>query len=89
MSDSTTSFERRRQDLDDKVLAEAALHVHATLEIAWLAAQSVFGDRATPDLALAVYDRVNHEVEVRAAQTTKTDADSSALSVEMGGFRVD
>lgn len=43
----------------------AAIHVSATLDVAWLAAQSVFEDRATPDLALAIYDRMTSWIQAQ------------------------
>jgi hypothetical protein len=91
MSDPRTAFERHIENLRGKeppAVAEAAAHVHSTLETAWLSAQAIFGDRATPDVALAIYDRILQATAVVASETPK-DTESSALEVEMGGFRVD
>ncbi|HXV80306.1 MAG TPA: hypothetical protein VEG60_10545, partial [Candidatus Binatia bacterium] len=35
----------------------AAIYVNDTLHLAWLSAQSIFQDKATPEIALAIYDR--------------------------------
>src|SRR5260221_35716 len=37
---------------------DAAVFVTDTLELCWAARQSIFEDKATPEIALAVYDRV-------------------------------
>jgi hypothetical protein len=41
-----------------KGVVDAAVFVHDTIELAWMAAEDVFGDKATPDVALAIYDRI-------------------------------
>ncbi len=40
-------------------LIDAAIYVVDTLGLAWAAAQSVFENRATPELALEIYDRID------------------------------
>ena len=37
---------------------DAATFVTDTLDLSWAAAQAVFGDRATPEAALGIYDRI-------------------------------
>ncbi len=37
---------------------DAAVFVTDTLELCWASARSVFEDKATPEAALAIYDRV-------------------------------
>ncbi len=37
---------------------ESATFVNDTLELAWMSAAEVFGDKATPEVALAIYDRI-------------------------------
>ena len=39
-------------------LRDAVTEVADLLDLAWLATQSVFEERATPELALGVYDRL-------------------------------
>lgn len=39
-------------------MTDAVVWVADTLDIAWLATQSVFESRATPELALQVFDRI-------------------------------
>lgn len=41
---------------------EAVVDVADTLDIAWLATQAVFEDKATPELALAVFDRIQSRI---------------------------
>lgn len=36
----------------------AAIFVTDTLDLCWASAQAVFEDKATPELALAIYDRL-------------------------------
>jgi hypothetical protein len=39
-------------------ILNATIYVNDTLYIAWLSAQSIFEDKATPEIALAIYDRL-------------------------------
>lgn len=92
MAAPPNAFDRHIEHLHGHAPAgaiEAAQSVRDTLETAWITAQTVFGDRATPELALAVYDRLLREREAYSAQTATADVGASAFSVEMGGFRVD
>ena len=41
---------------------EAVLDIADTLDIAWLATQAVFEDKATPEMALAVFDRIQFRI---------------------------
>ena len=53
----------------------AAVYVNDTLELAWRSAQSVFEERATPQLALEIYDRINQRIAAeRFNQQTNNDA---------------
>ena len=40
-------------------IVDATVYVRDTLNLAWKAAESVFGKRATPEIALALYDRIH------------------------------
>ena len=40
---------------------DAAIYVTDTVDLAWASALSVFEERATPELALQIYDRINAE----------------------------
>ncbi len=37
---------------------DASVFVTDTLDLSWAAAQSIFEDKATPEIALAIYDRL-------------------------------
>ena len=61
--------------------------VHATLESAWRTAQAIFGERATPEVALAIYDRI---VSAKVAPASGSGGGEISMGeFEMGGFRVD
>lgn len=47
---------------------DAAIDVTDTMHLAWSATQSLFGKQATPELALALYDRIERK---RARRTTR------------------
>ncbi|MBP7861644.1 hypothetical protein KA183_08170 [bacterium] len=47
---------------------EASGFVVDTLDIAWSAAKSLFGDKATPDHAIEIYDRMILRIEAVQAQ---------------------
>ncbi len=47
---------------------EASAFVVDTLDIAWSAAKSIFGEKATPDHALEIYDRMILRLEAVQAQ---------------------
>lgn len=42
-------------------IGDSLAYVHDTLETTWLSARVIFGEKATPEVALAIYDRVNAE----------------------------
>ncbi len=52
---------------------EASAFVVDTLDIAWSAAKSIFGDKATPDHALEIYDRMILRIEAVQAQEEEGD----------------
>ena len=41
----------------------AAIYVNDTLNIAWLSAQAIFEDKASPELALEIYDLIQQKAE--------------------------
>lgn len=45
-------------------LRDAVTEVADHLDLAWMTAQSVFEERATPELALAVFDRISARLQV-------------------------
>jgi hypothetical protein len=74
MADLTTKFDRRIDILSKRMgdvpatgVVDAAVYVHDTLETAWLAAESIFGEKATPDVALAIYDRIVRKISEQKA----------------------
>ena len=42
-------------------LADAAVYVNDTLELAWRSAQNVFGNKATPDAAIEIFKLMDAE----------------------------
>lgn len=46
---------------------ESAVFVTDTLNIAWLSAQSVFEDTATPEIAIAIYDRIAARIQAQSS----------------------
>jgi hypothetical protein len=66
VADHTDSFDRAIDGLSRGLnapphLSEAAVYVRDTFELSWKAAESVFGKHATPELAVAIFDRINAE----------------------------
>jgi hypothetical protein len=51
---------------------DAAVFVTETLELCWAAAQAVFEDKATPEAALAIYDRVQARMGEQSRQKGAT-----------------
>ena len=49
-------------------LNDAARHVNDTLDISWESAQSIFGDKALPEHALAIYDRIIDQQDYAEAE---------------------
>jgi hypothetical protein len=78
-SESQKRFQARLESMNrswrgTEHTAEAAAYVHDTLELAWLAATDLFGDKATADIAVALYDRIDEERLRRADEDAKTRA---------------
>lgn len=42
---------------------DVAIYVTDTLDLCWAAAQAVFEDKATPEVALAIYDRMTNHAQ--------------------------
>ena len=66
VADHTDSFDRALEAANrarnaPPHLIEAAVYVRDTLNLSWKAADSVFGKHATPEIALAIFDRINAE----------------------------
>lgn len=62
-------------------------HVHQAfvtvvdrLDTAWIAAQSIFKDQATPDAAIAIFDRVQVEIDAQRQQYVQ-DVEAAATGV--------
>jgi hypothetical protein len=51
-------------------MREAAIYVNDTLYFPWLSAQQVLGSKATPEVALGIYDRM---VQREAKELLKED----------------
>jgi hypothetical protein len=63
-NDQTDEFDRHIDHLGRAAntppcLVDAAVYVRDTLAVAWLTVPSVFKERATPELALAVYKHID------------------------------
>jgi alkanesulfonate monooxygenase SsuD/methylene tetrahydromethanopterin reductase-like flavin-dependent oxidoreductase (luciferase family) len=54
-------------------IVDAAVYVRDTLDLAWKAAESVFDKKATPEIALAIYDRIDAERKLREANEALND----------------
>jgi len=82
MSDSELQKKRFQVRLDSmnrswrgtEHTADAAVYVHDTLELAWLAATDLFGENVSPEIAVAIYDRMDEERLRRADEDAKTRA---------------
>lgn len=48
-------------------ITDAVVFVADTMDIAWLAAQSVFEDKATPELAVAIFDRIAARIQTQSS----------------------
>jgi hypothetical protein len=58
-------FDKKLREWDKDVpgdIRDAAVYVTDTLELSWSAAQAVFEEKATPELALAIYDRITAKI---------------------------
>jgi hypothetical protein len=55
--------------------SDAAAYVHDTLELAWLAASDLFGEKVTPEIAVAIYDRIDEERLRRSDEDAKHRAE--------------
>lgn len=55
-------LEVNRGRIPENIL-DAAVYTNDTLNIAWLSAQSIFGDKSTPEIALAIYDRLQQAIK--------------------------
>jgi hypothetical protein len=63
---SDNPFDKKLESWDDRIpdgVRDAAVFVTDTLELCWASAQAVFGDKATPDIALEIFDRVTEYME--------------------------
>jgi hypothetical protein len=63
-------FDRKLETWGDQIpsdVREAALFVTDTLELCWTSAQAVFEDKATPAIALEIYDRVLERMALNEA----------------------
>jgi hypothetical protein len=61
-------FDRKLEairSLAPECVVEASVYVTDTLDLCRTSAESVFGDEATPELALEIYDRVEERIELR------------------------
>jgi len=73
-NDQRTAFDRKlerpKASFAPSGVDEAAIFVNDTMELCWASAQTVFGDKATPDHALAIYDRViSQRITQKSADT--------------------
>jgi hypothetical protein len=53
---------------------EAMIIVHDTLDVAWISAKTIFGDKATPELAFEIYKSIlGTAAELRSQQEPADD----------------
>jgi hypothetical protein len=58
-------FDRKLKDWGNDIpqdVRDAAVYVTDTIELSWSAAQAIFEEKATPELALAIYDRITAKI---------------------------
>lgn len=71
----TDPFERRlklRQPYTPREITDSAIWVHDTLELCWSSAQSIFKEQATPEIAIAILDKVMAKIEIdKQSQTSR------------------
>ncbi|MGK7885471.1 MAG: hypothetical protein AB4057_12705 [Crocosphaera sp.] len=63
----TDPFERRlklRKPYTPHEVTDSAIWVHDTLELCWSSAQSIFKEQATPEIAIAILDKVMTKIEM-------------------------
>jgi len=59
-------FEKSLEEWKHRIPAnvrDVAIYVTDTLDLCWAAAQAVFEDKATPEIALAIYDRMTDHAQ--------------------------
>jgi hypothetical protein len=69
--DFVSRFEGKRDFRENKIyadVADSATFVVNTLELALTGAEWLFPEKATPELALAIYDRIVRHMDAKAAE---------------------
>jgi hypothetical protein len=59
-------FEKSLEEWKHRIPAnvrDVAIYVTDTMDLCWAAAQAVFEDKATPEIALAIYDRMTNHAQ--------------------------
>lgn len=54
---------------------DASIFVTDTMDLCWVAAKSIFGEQATPEHAIAIYDRMQVRLEELGMQEVEDDED--------------
>jgi hypothetical protein len=80
MSDSPKRFEARLDSMNKawrgpEHTSDAASYVKDTLELAWFAATDIFGANVSPEIAMALYDRIDDERLRRAEEDARLRAE--------------
>jgi hypothetical protein len=60
-------FDKKLEIWGDRVpadVSEAAVFVTDTLDLCWASAQAVFEDKATPEIAFSIYDRIMQKMDI-------------------------
>ncbi len=58
-----------------ELVRESAVFVTDNLDLCWVAAKSIFGETATPEHALSIYDRLNERLDYLDAQLDDYEED--------------
>lgn len=59
-------FEERLDEMGHRIpedVREAITFINDTLELSWLAVKEIFGDKAIPEHAMQLYDRINQRIK--------------------------
>ena len=79
MANNNTPFDRKLSIWNGRIppeTEEAAILVHDTLELSWAAARQVFGDRATPEIAIDIFDLIQTQSRQSRRRRRDTETDS-------------
>jgi hypothetical protein len=68
-------FDRKLKIWNDRIppeIQEASIMVYDTLELAWASAQQIFGEHATPEIAVDIFDLIQSQSRRRRRHTEES-----------------